>query len=103
MKTSIENTEKERQMVFWKYDQPPYALYGEVLGFHRSGGVFVKGYDRNMTSYFRKESILRVCRYEDGLVWAKRLDSEEKEYEDTVAKAKSRLFGFLNELKGENS
>lgn len=52
--------EKEPLYVFWNYDQPPYVLYGELLDFHPSGGAYVKGYDQNMTSYFRKESLLAV-------------------------------------------
>lgn len=82
---------KEKLYAFWKYDLPPYILSGEILKFHESGGVFVKGYDQNMTAYFKKDTIIAILPKEEAERWEAIISEFEKCYEQAIQNAKQPL------------
>lgn len=81
----------EKQYAFWKYDQPPYILSGEILKFHPSGGVYVKGYDQNMTSYFTKESIIAILPETEAHAWENIISATMKSYAEMISAARQQF------------
>lgn len=90
---------KEPLYVFWRYDQPPYVLYGELLDFHPSGGAYVKGYDQNMTSYFRKESLLAVLPQSKARIYKEQLNIAMQVYEALIQTGRDRLEAVRNAIR----
>lgn len=90
---------KPRYYAFWKYDLPPYALGGEVLAFHNSGGVFIKGYDNHMTTFFLKQSLIAVMDYETGCQFQKALDMQKTIYDNFLQQANNVCKDFIDLLK----
>lgn len=81
----------EKLYAFWKYGRPPYLLGGEVLEIREDGGVYVKGYDQYMSSYFRKEAIVAIVPYAKGLKLHNKLNKAEKKYNRRMQKANKDL------------
>lgn len=81
----------ERLYAFWKYDSPPYVLGGEVLQIRKDGGVFVKGYDRYISSYFKKGAIMAIMPYEEGVKLHEKLNNAERKYNLRIQKAEKDL------------
>ncbi len=92
----------EKLYAFWKYDSPPYMLGGEVLKIREDGGVFVKGYDRYMSSCFKKEAIMAIVPYETGVKLHKKLKKAEARYRLKVQKAKKRLRSVNDMIASRN-
>lgn len=87
----------EKLYAFWKYDSPPYLLGGEVIKIREEdGGVFVKGYDKHMSSYFAKEAIVTIVPYKEGIKLHKKLKKAEKRYNQRMQKAKRDLRSVTN-------
>lgn len=93
----------ERLYAFWKYDRPPYLLGGEVLKVREDGGVFVKGYDRYMSSYFKKEAIVAIVPYEEGTKLHGKLNKAEKKYKLKIQKAERSLRSVSDMIASRNT
>lgn len=83
--------EGEKQYAFWKYDTPPYVLCGELLSVRDDGGIYVKGYDQNMTSYFAKDAVIAIVPYKKGLKLKKKVEKAKKKYDRKLKDIKSEL------------
>ena len=68
-----------------------FVLWGEVLEIREEGGVYVKGYDKNMTSYFRKEAIIAIMNYEDAMKYKKKLENAKKDYDKAVKESNEKF------------
>ena len=85
---------------FWRYDIPPYALGGEVLKIREdNGGVYVKGYDRYMSTYFSENTIIAIVPYKEGVKLQKKLDKVAKAYRKTIEAAKKRLKDTIKDIE----
>lgn len=93
----------ERLYAFWKYDRPPYMLGGEVLKIREDGGVFVKGYDQYMSSYFKKEAIMAIVPYEEGIKLHEKLNSAKRKYDLRVQKAEKDLRSVRDMIASKNT
>lgn len=98
----LRTRQKKRLIAFWRYDSVPYVLYGEVLKVREDGGVFIKGFDKNMTSYFTKEAVICIVPYNKGIKLGKKLDKAEKKYRIKVAKARDELLQTVHSLENIN-
>ena len=92
----------ERLYAFWKYDRPPYMLGGEVLKIREDGGVFVKGYDQYMSSYFKKEAIMAIVPYEEGVKLHAKLNNAKRKYDLRIQKAEKDLRSVRDMIASKN-
>lgn len=83
--------EKKKKYAFWRYDVAPFVLCGEVLEIREDGGVYVKGYDQNMTSYFRKEAIIAIMGHDDAMKYKKKLEKAKEDYDKAVKESNERF------------
>lgn len=83
--------EKEKKYAFWQYDVAPFVLCGEVLEIREDGGVYVKGYDQNMTSYFSKDAIIAIMNYDDATKYKKKLEKAKEDYDKAVKESNEKF------------
>ena len=89
----------EKLYAFWEYDNPPYVLGGEVIKIRDdNGGIYVKGYNENMSTYFKKDSIVTIVPYDEGVKLHKQLKKAEKKYNLRIQKAKKALHSMTDSI-----
>lgn len=76
---------RDKLYAFWKYDNPPYLLGGEVESIDEDGFVTVKGY-----SSFRFRPV-KIVSLEKGIKLQKKLHKAEVKYRRIVKDANNEL------------
>lgn len=83
---------RDKLYAFWKYDNPPYLLGGEVESIDEDGFVTVKGY-----SSFRFRPV-KIVSLEKGIKLHKELHKAEAKYRRIVNNANDELISVVRRI-----